>query len=520
MTVPSPAAPRLVYVEVLGAHARQTPSKTALIDGSGRYTYAELWSAVRAVAAWLDQAGVRPGDRVVTAMAPSAPHLAVIFGIMAAGAVAVPLNVRLAAPEAESFLTPIEPVVIVADDAFAADATALAPRVSAEPLIVTLDNSDTPMAVEGGLAGRLGLLGDDGPAHTIPVEPGAPALIIGTGGTTGEPKGATWSHEGLWLYAASCHAQMEYRRTDVELYFSPFFHIAMATSVFAALYAGATAWILPRFHEPAVLKAIATGGPTRLFGAPTALLRLLDHPDFDCGATRSIRRVLFGSTVSTPDLPARLTHGFPAASLITGYGATEFGAVTRLRSWEFEAGRDTGVGRAVPSATITIVDDDDRPVPAGVVGGVVAQAPWQMLAYWARPQDSGATISPLGVRSGDLGWLDEDGFLHLAGRAKEMVISGGENIYPVEIESILIRHASIAQAAVFGVDDELWGERVEAAVVAAAGAVIDSAGLAAYCREHLAGYKVPRRFHVLPDLPLTPAMKVDKRRLRRDLHGV
>src|SRR5690606_21666137 len=132
----------------------------------------------------------------------------------------------------------------------------------------------------------------------------------------------------------------------------------------------------------------------------TALLRLLNHPTFDRRTTGSVRRVLFGSTVSTPDLPARLTDGFPAASLITGYGATEFGAVTRLRSWEFEAGRDTGVGRAVPAATGTLGDDNHRPVPGGAVGSVVAQAPWQMLGYWARPRDSAATTSPLGVRSG------------------------------------------------------------------------------------------------------------------------
>ncbi|WP_320066726.1 class I adenylate-forming enzyme family protein [Micromonospora sp. RTGN7] len=492
------------YLDVLADHARHAPNAPALIDPVGEYTYAELWTAVEEHAAALRALGVVPGDRVVTALAPGAPHLAALFGVMAAGAVAVPLNIRLARPEAYAFLAPLRPAQLLA----AVPDTELAARLGCG--LATLPSAGT----SGSLTDRMSLTVVTPASSSPEFRDETAAMIIGTGGTTGEPKGATWTHSALYQYAASCQAQMDIRRTDVELYFSPFFHIAVATIVFSTLFAGGTAWLLPRFDEAAVLDALATGRPTRLFGAPTALVRLLEHPGFGAEHGASIRRVLFGSTASVPAFPGRLRAAFPQAHLITGYGATEFGAVARLRSWEQEDGVDRGLGRPVPGASIRIVDDAGHDVPRGSVGEVVVRAPWQMSGYWARPEQTHATVVDGAIRSGDLGRLDEDGFLHLAGRAKDMIISGGENVFPIEVENVIARHPQVHQVAVFGVDDPLWGERVEAAVVPHPGSGVDFEGVREHCRAALAGYKVPRRFHVLDALPVTPAMKVDKRALR------
>lgn len=506
---------RLAYVDAIGTHARQTPDQVALIDPYGEYTYGELWCAVGAVAELLRERGTAPGDRVVTALAPGAPYLAALLGIMAAGAVAVPLNTRLTPPEAVAFLTPLRPSRVLVEPSFA-------------EVVAQLDCPRTVLpgtAAEGSLTDRLGVRTTAGALFTpVDTDPVGPAMIVGTGGTTGEPKGATWSHQGLWLYAGSCQAQMEIRRTDVELYFSPFFHIALATGVLSTLYAGGCGWILPRFDETAVLAALGTGRPTRLFGAPTALLRLLRHPGFSPELTASVRRVLYGSTSSAPDFADLLQVGFPAARLITGYGATEFGAVVRLRSWEHEeAGEpdgagERGLGRAVPGVRIRIVDEAGRDVERGEVGRVLVRAPWQMLGYWGRDGATAFTDPAGDIDSGDLGRLDRHGVLHLAGRAKDMVISGGENVFPIEVENVLTRHPAVGQVAVFGVEDPLWGERVEVAVVPS-GATVDVADLLAYCRERLAGYKVPRCVHIVTELPLTAAMKVDKRRLREVTRG-
>ncbi|MGI5176057.1 class I adenylate-forming enzyme family protein [Dactylosporangium sp. CA-152071] len=497
-----------LYLDVLADHARHAPDAPALIDPAGEYTYAELWTAIEEHAAALRALGVAPGDRVVTALAPGAPHLAALFGIIAAGAVAVPLNTRLAPLEAYAFLAPLCPAQLLAAESHAEPAAELAARLGCG--LATLPSAGAP----GPLTDRMALTVATPASSSSSFRDEAAAMIIGTGGTTGEPKGATWTHSALYQYAASCQAQMEIRRTDVELYFSPFFHIAIATVVFATLYAGGTAWLLPRFDEATVLDALATGRPTRLFGAPTALLRLLDHPGFGAEHGAPIRRVLFGSTSSAPDFPGRLRTAFPRAHLITGYGATEFGAAARVRSWEHEDGDDRGLGRPVPGASIRIVDDTGHDVPRGSVGEVVVRTPWQMSGYWARPEQTQTTVVDGAIRSGDLGWLDADGFLHLAGRAKDMIISGGENVFPIEVENVIAQHPQVHQVAVFGADDPLWGERVEAAVVPHPGGGVDPDALREHCRAALAGYKVPRRFHVLDELPVTPAMKVDKRALR------
>ncbi|MGE5156286.1 MAG: class I adenylate-forming enzyme family protein [Betaproteobacteria bacterium] len=488
----------LSYLDVLAAHARHIPRTVATVDERGETTFGELWRATEAVAVGLLAAGIGVGDRVVTAMVPGTRHLAVLLATMRAGAVAVPLNTRLTSAEARTFLGPLEPSLIVADEFFAELTSALAPL----PVVILPPSG-------GDLDAQLG------PLWSVSELPATlsgqrAAIIFGTGGTTGLPKGAAWSHAALWLYCASCQSNMDIRRTDVELYFSPFFHVALVTVLFSVLYAGGSVWMLPRFSEDTVLEALHTGRPTRMFGAPTALMRVVRDPACDPDRQSSVRRVLFGSARSEPGLPASLRAAFPRTQLVTGYGATEFGAVTRLRSWEMRDGADLGVGRPVPGVVIDIADPDGRSMPRGATGEVTVYTPWRMLGYWGRPADVGG-----GVRSGDLGWLDDDGYLHLAGRAKDMVITGGENVYPVEVEDVLAAFPGVLQSAVFGRPDELWGERIEAAVVCTA--ALDIGALTTFCRERLAGYKVPRRFHVVSELPLTAAMKVDKRRLREDL---
>ena len=485
------------YLDAIAAHARHAPDRLALRDEHGDVSYGALWSAAERLAGGLRAKGVRPGDRVVTALPPGAAQLAVMFGAMVAGAVAAPLNVKLTRPEVRRYLDPVAPRLVVASAAHA--------ELVDDPLVLA-----DPVA---GPFDALGpLLGEPGP-RLSDVDPAAPAILFGTGGTTGLPKAGCWTHRSLWLYAAACVGAMEVRRTDVELFFSPFFHIALVTGPFGTLFAGGACHFQPGFDEAEVLRAVTGGTVTRFFGAPTALARLIDHPDCTPESTRAVRRILFGSTRSEPDLPGRLRAAFPSAELITGYGATEFGAVARLRSWELVDGVDQGVGAPVPGVDIRVVDPLGVESAAGEVGEIVVHAPWQITGYWGQPLLDG------GVRSGDLGFVDGDGYLHLRGRSKDLVITGGENVFPAEVEDALAQHPDIAEAAVFGRPDPDWGERVEAALVPRAGVALDNDEVRAFCRERLAGYKVPKVFHVLDRLPLTATMKVDRRRLRELADG-
>lgn len=498
----------LSYLDVLAAHAAQSPQAIAVRDPSGDLTYAEMLDAIGRVAGWLRTRGIEPGDRVGTAMIPSAAHLVVLFAGMSVGAIVVPFNVKLTQAELGTYQGTVDPAVVVAEPEFASLFDGARPG-----LLQVLPARPSDMA--GPLAC---LSGDGGPMTGAFLErealaPTSPAIMFGTGGTTGAPKAAVWSHEALWFYGASCALAMEVRRTDTELYFSPFFHIALVTGPFGTLYVGGTVHVLPEFEASTVARIVCSGEVTRLFGAPTALTRVLNSPDFDPTRTGKIRRVLCGSTRSEPDLIGRLMRDFPAAELVTGYGATEFGAVVRLRSWEYIPGHDAGVGRAVPGVNVFIVDEAGRPLPPGVVGEIVIRAPWQMLGYWGQMDDPAHALVLGGVRSGDLGNLDADGNLHLRGRTKEMVITGGENVFPVEVEDALSASDEVAAVAVFGMEDAEWGERVEAAVVLSGIGHPTPESLGAYCRERLAPYKVPKRFHVVDQLPLTTAMKVDKRKL-------
>jgi fatty-acyl-CoA synthase len=491
------------YLDAIAAHARHAPDRLAVRDERGDVTYGELLSAVERIAGGLRDRGVRPGDRVVTALEPGAAQLALIFGAMAAGAVAAPLNIKLAPPEVRRYLEPLAPALVVAD----ATGAGL---------------SDGALVLPGGEGGPLApvapLFGAPVPVLSD-VDSAEPAILFGTGGTTGLPKAGCWTHRSLWLYAAACVGAMEVRRTDVELFFSPFFHIALVTGPFGTFFAGGACHFLPRFDEAEVLRHVTGGVVTRFFGAPTALRRLVEHPACTPATTGAVRRILFGSTRSEPDLPARLREAFPNAELITGYGATEFGAVARLRSWELVDGTDQGVGAPVPGVVLRIIDQAGADVARGEVGEIVVQAPWQITGYWGHPEQTAAAHHEGGIRSGDLGRLDAGGFLHLRGRSKDLVITGGENVFPAEVEDVLSQHPAIAEAAVFGTADPDWGERVEAALVPVAGGGIDVEEVRRFCRERLAGYKVPKVFHVLPGLPLTATMKVDRRALREVTGG-
>lgn len=342
-------------------------------------------------------------------------------------------------------------------------------------------------------------------------------MIFGTGGTTGLPKGAEWSRQGLGSYLAASALALESRRTDVEMYFAPHFHIALATCAFATLYAGGCCWMEPRFDADRIVAALATGEVTRIFGPPTALTRVIEHADFEPAMAGAVRQVLFGSTVSDPSLPERLARAFPRAILVSGYGATEFGAVARIHSWDTVDRAMTGVGWAVPGAVLSILDAAGRPVPDGETGELVVRTPWQMLGYVGA---GGETVrADGGIRSGDLASRRPDGAIQLRGRLKELIITGGENVFPVEVERVLCGHPDVAEAAVIGLPDDHWGERVEAVVVLQPGAASSVETIAVHCRRQLAGYKVPKRISVRDVMPLTAAMKTDKRALKEWIRG-
>ncbi|WP_405944999.1 class I adenylate-forming enzyme family protein [Streptomyces sp. NBC_00932] len=481
-----------------GAHGR------ALRDDSGELTFTELVGAMDGVALGLRRAGLHPGDRVVTAMEPSIPHTVVILGAMAAGLVAAPLNDRLTGPEARSYLATLRPSAVIADPAH----TSLAHETGCRVI-------ELPAAAERmPIADRTAPLAAHGEPLAPPAED-APAVIFATGGTTGTPKGVFHTHRSLWLWLNTCAHGNPRTVTDIELFFSPFFHITLGTNLLAPLLAGGEVWIQRRFDAGSALAAIDRGA-SRLMGAPTMFAALRGHPDFATTRRENVTAIRFGSAPSTDDFVRGLLRDFPNARIRAGFGATEFGSVMGFDHEDLLAGRFTGVGRPLPGAVVRILDGDGREVPAGVVGDLVVACPWQAHGYYGMPEETEETFRADGVHIGDRASRTEDGWVFIAGRTKEVIISGGENVYPREVEEVILRHPLVADAVVYGLPDGHWGERVEAGIVAVQDKTVDLEELRSFCRADLAGYKIPKNLRLLDAIPLTPNSKPDRRRVRAE----
>lgn len=491
-------------LDVLATHARQSPARTALVDGLGRVTYGELWHAVKAVASDLRARGVSFGDVVALAAEPTAPGVALLLGIIAAGATAAPLNTRLSQNEIRDYLGRVDPALVAADSASEA-------VLPGESVVFSADRRG------GSLLRRLGVA----PAASADLpecSDSEPAVALPTGGTTGVPKAALWSRRGISEITVSNCIHLGVRAADRELYISPLFHVTIVAGLLPTLYVGGSVRLLGRFDADLAAAAFRDWRPTRMLTTPTAFRRLVDLlPDSE-GLSFSPLAVVYGASRNAPDFRETVLRKLPAARLITGYGATEFGPVARLFPDDEQAGINGAIGRPVAGALVAVGQESDGTAASlGDIGELHVRAPWQMIGYLGSTENP---LTPDGfIRSGDLGWRDETGCLHLSGRSKEMIKTGGENVFPNEVEDVLQQHAGVVDVGVFGVDDDVWGERVEAAIVLAPGAAADPEVLRSFCSERLAGFKVPKRFVFVESIPYTANMKLDRRRLRADVRS-
>jgi acyl-CoA synthetase (AMP-forming)/AMP-acid ligase II len=496
---------RLPPVSLLGgyrAHAAHRGRELAVTDDTGAYTFGELWQAAAGLAGRLRREGVGPSDTVGIAMEGSAANVATIIAVLLTGGAAAPLNTALTAAELERYLDILGPAAIVADS----NSLSCLPG-SARP--IELDGDRAAVRLED----RLGVSERDGAcAEGLGRPAESPALLFPTGGTTGLPKAAILSHRATLLWAASMAGHGR-AGSGVELCFLPFFHVGLLTGLLSTLHAGAQAIVQARFDPERACDRILHDGATRLQVVPTHISRLRDGPGFK-EARLGIRDVRFGGMASAPEFIDELLEELPNAQLSTGYGATEFGPVTLVSHADLLAGRRRGVGHPVAGVHVTVVSEGGIPVDAGTPGDVVVRCPWQASGYVGRPQESAAVFTPAGVRLADCGTIDENGWLTLLGRRSDMVITGGENVFPAEIEAVLAAHPGVADVVVIGVPDATWGERVEATVVPRPGATVTTESLRAFGRDRLAPYKLPRSVRLLDQIPLTPNNKPDRRALQ------
>jgi long-chain acyl-CoA synthetase len=507
------------------------------VTAAGRtVTYRELAARCTALAGALDGLGVERGERVAWLGENSLAHLEAWLGVPAAGRVLADLNFRLAVEELAFMIEDCGARVLVCDAGQLAVARELRERCAVLRTVVLEgegDGGEEPgyealLDAAGSAPGGSGAAGSAGgaasPAHSV--DPDTLAAISYTGGTTGLPKGVMLSHGNLTANALHNLILTGHRSEDTFLHVCPMFHSAGVSNVFASTWAGARQVVLPRFDPVAVAETIERERVTLTTLVPTMLGRFVDHLRGEgAGADLStLRNLHYAGSPITPALQRRAGETLHC-ELAEMYGMTECApSVTHLvpdvhrrglAGGEPHATRLASVGVPIAGVRAEVRSAAGEPLAPGEIGEVWVNGPNVMLGYWNRPEATAEALVDGWYRTGDAAYADSDGYLFIVDRLKDMVISGGENVYSVEVENVLAAADGVREAAVFGVPDERWGERVHAVVVVAEGADVTPESLQAFCRERIAGFKVPRSFELRAQpLPKSGAGKVLKTDLR------
>ena len=496
---------------MISRSARRNPGKTALVSHEGdRLTYGELDRLSNRFASGLTALGYQKGDRIATLSLNANELLVAFFGILKIGAVVTPVNVRLAAPEIQWVLKHARARALVFGDGFRDLVESLAPYLPALAHRVMIGPNPPTGVMDFG--GVLDLGGDEEPVAAVEGED--TAFLVYTAGTTGRPKGVMVSHNGLlWNCVNWVHAGV-YREYDVNLQVFPLYHVAALGGVLSHLYVGATIHLKKAFNPVDVMETIAREGINRFSAAPTVFAMLMALPDVEGYDTRSIRLIGSGAAIMPTDLQRRLRTVFPGAGMFDTYGMSETsGGLTTLTPEDFDR-KTACVGQPCIGVELRVVDEDDADVPSGRVGEIVTRSNGVMKGYYNDPEATRKAMRGGWYHTGDLGRLDEEGFLYIVDRKKDMIITGAENVYPREVEEALYTHPDIAEAAVIGVPDAKWGEAIKAVVVVKPGRPLGAEEVIGYCRERIAGYKCPKTVDFVEALPKSPVGKILKRVLR------
>ncbi len=504
----------LTMASWVARHADTRPRRVAIAFGDRRVTYAELDARLDRVAAGLRERGVRKGDRVAAMLLNCPEFFELMMACNRLGAIFVPFNFRLSPGEIAFLLEDATPEVFAYQAPFRAVAEAYAARGGRQPRRVELGEAPAggaePYAalVEGHAAGLApeGVLESD------------PALMMYTSGTTGRPKGALLSHGNLlWNNIQLMHA-LSLEGDDVNYAVAPLFHIGGLNVLTGPLvYKGATTVIDDQFEPRRALAAMAERKVTAAFMVPAMWAALSRVPEFDSYDLTSLRTCLVGGA----PCPVTVLEFFQARGFRfqEGFGMTETAPIVSVLAGEDVVRKNGSVGKPCLHVEVRVVDEADREVERGGVGELVVRAPNVMLGYWNRPEASAEALRGGWMHTGDLARVDEENFIYVVDRKKDMIISGGENVYPAEVEQVLVRHPRVLEVAVIGLPDERWGETVAAVVACKPGETLALDELRAHCEGKLAHYKQPLALCLVEGLPRNATGKVLKTELRERFAG-
>ncbi len=503
--------------------ARRYPNKDAFVFMDNRMTFAQINGAANQVANGLIAAGIQPGDKVGLSCF-NLPYFPIaFFGILKAGGVVVPLSVLLKKDEIAYHLEDSD-----AKAYFCFEGTADLPMGqmgyagfqevgSCSSFFMITANPAAASPIEGTQTLGSLMAGQAPTLETVATNAEDTAVIIYTSGTTGRPKGAELTHSGLMLNGILSADLMGARPEDVQLIVLPLFHIfALTVLMIAGVYRGTESVLLPRFDAEAVFGLMQKHGITIFAGVPTMYWGLLNYKgdQFDYKSIAEKLRVCASGGASLPIQVMKEFEERFKVPIIEGYGMSEGSPVVTFN--QLNVGRKPGsIGTPVWGVEVKIVDENDQEVPVGEKGELLYRGHNVMKGYYKRPEANAQTLRGGWMHSGDVAIKDEDGFFYIVDRTKDMIIRGGLNVYPREVEEVMMKHEAISLVAVIGLPDEQFGEEIKACVVLKEGASATPEAIIAWTKEHIAAYKYPRVVEILDSLPMTATGKILKKELRK-----
>lgn len=500
----------------LHRNAQQRPHELAVIFGDVKHTYSELLDRVSRLAAGLQGLGVNHGERVAMLSLNSSRYLEYILATPWAGGVLNPVNIRWSPAEIAYSLDDSGSEILIIDDTF----LPLLPEIRAK------SSSIKHVIYSGNNVPAEGTIPFESLLDNESVEDAGRGFddlagIFYTGGTTGFPKGVMLSHTNLCSSAICAMAEGVGANHAVMLHAAPMFHLADFAMVQATFLGGGTHVIVPAFDPKAVLEAVQAHSVTQVMLVPTMVQMLMDTglvADYDLS---SWQLLVYGASPMPLKTLDMAQEQIPRVDFMQIYGMTELSPVATVSHPENHsvAGRESGrirsAGRASFLQRVQIVDESGREVPRGVVGEVIVQGPNVMQGYWNRPEATAEAIKDGWMHTGDGGYMDEGGYVYIVDRVKDMIISGGENVYSAEVENVVSRHESVSQCAVIGIPSEKWGEVVHAVIVPAQGQTPTIEEIREFSKQHIAAYKCPVSIELIEAMPLSGAGKILKTELRK-----
>jgi acyl-CoA synthetase (AMP-forming)/AMP-acid ligase II len=496
----------MIYTHSIGRALQYFPQHTALLLDERAVSFLELDIRVRRTAATLQRRGFQSGDRLALLMPNGPDYIELVYACSLLGVIAVPINTRYAGAEIDRLLEDARPRGLIRHSKFAAPTVSLDWEHVID--LASLDDVDDEL-----YAGEF-------------YDPDAILVLLFTSGTTGDPKGAALTHANVFSNIHDLNYWLGYREKAVFLHASPMFHIADFPAMFAAPVFGAAQMTLEHFDALSFCESVQANGVTHTVLVPSMINTLCQFEELRRYNLESLDVLAYGGSPIAPATIKDIRRLLPKAKLLQVYGLSEAGFLTGLTDAEHTNDRLQSCGRACPGIDLRVVHPNGGSTVAGELGNLVARGPGIMVGYWRNidedlPKDecsvdeTAEAFSGGFFRTGDIGFQDKDGYFYIVDRAKEMIVSGGENVYSGEVEAAIYEIPEVKEAAVFGIPDEKWGELVAAAVVLRPGTNLSAAELMQYCKTRIASYKVPRHIDFMTeDLPKSGSGKILKRALR------